>query len=350
MSDCLRGDTKLLDPELQAVFLDWMGSVDYNLFRNIETGGDYYAMCCRRGNVVYATRKTNKEKEIRNALEGKEFDYPVAGFRNRRMTRLLFVTLNFDREQFTMEEAWAALRSTPIEGTSYVYNVINSFNANIRKIFGPHGSLVCKESQKSGYPAPHIILLLDEPVMVEYRDSNGKGSWRLCDPKTLRRIGKDSQLRKLAFKDHRKAIRLNPIWKYGFCDFEGIVSGERFKNRKDAISYPFKYLTKCLTDAEESKISGYDTINEIGDESLKTALFTHLGNKCFGTRDISFGKGFKDRIGMLPTAKSEGQSSWKRIRTLTGSEYNLISELKNREAVKQFRSVCFAQGMISDAT
>jgi len=350
IAELIDGETSISDPELQSTLLDWMASIDYNLFRNTETGDDYYAMCCRRGNVVYATRKTNKEKEIRDALEGKEFDFPVTGFRNRRMTRLLFVTLNFDREQFTMEEAWAALRSTLTEGTEYLYNVINRFNANIRKIFGPHGTLVAKEAQSSGYPAPHIIFVLDEPVMVEYRESKGKGSWRLCDPRILRRIGKDPQLRRLTFKDHRKAMKLNPIWKYGFCDFEGIIAGDRFKNRKDAISYPFKYLTKCLTDADESRISGFDTINEIEDKSIRTMLFTHLGNKCFCTRDVSFGKSFKERIGMLPTIKPEGQSVWKRIETVTGSQHDLVMELKQRKAVKLFRSVCSKQGSLSIPT
>ncbi len=59
-------------------------------------------------------------------------------------------------------------------------------------------------------------------------------------------------------------------------------------------------------------------------KDMRTILFTHLGNKCFRTRDVSFGKGFKDRIGMLPEEKSEGPSQWKRIRTLTDYEYNLI--------------------------
>jgi len=348
MRDALAGKVKLTDEELQSVFFDWMSSIDYNLFRNTETGDDYYAMCCKRGNVVYATRKTNKEKEIREALEGKEFDYPVEGCGRRRMTRFLLVTLNFDRERFTAEEAWASLRSTPIEGTDYIYNVINKFNANISKIFGPHGTLVCKEGQSSGYPAPHLIFLLDEPVMVEYHETHGKGSWRICDSAILERIGKGPKLRRLAFKDHRKAIQFNPIWKYGFCDFEGIVTSGSSERRNNPISYVFKYLTKCLTDPEDSKIAKYKSINEIEDKALRTAMFTHLANKCFGTRDITFGKGFKERLEMLPAAKPVS-SPWKRIRTLTDSEHDLILELKERRAVKQFRTICLGLGAMTDA-
>ncbi len=345
----INGGTIINDEELQSVFFDWMSSDDYNLFNNTETGEEYYAQCCKRGNVVYATRKTNKEKEIRDALDGKEFDFPVEGCGRRRMTRFLLVTLNFDRERFTAEEAWASLRSTPIDGLDYIYNVINKFNANITKIFGSRGTLVCKEAQSSGYPAPHIILLLDEPVMVEYHETHGKGSWRICDPAILERIGKGPKLRRLAFKDHRKAIQFNPIWKNGFCDFEGIVFDGNSGRRNNPISYVFKYLTKCLTDPKDSKISNHNTIGEIKDKSLRTVMYTHFANKCFGTRDITFGKGFKDRLEMLPAAKP-GPSPWKRIRTLTDSEHDLILELEQRRAIKLFRKICLEQGAMTDAT
>ena len=149
------GEKSLIDPMLQATFLDWIESADYNKFINLETGDVIYAQSAKRGNVVYATRKTKKRDQMKNALEGKIFDYPVKGFRNRRMTRLLLCTVNFDRSKFTCEEAWADLRSTPIEGLDYTYNVINKLNANISKIFGKHGTLTSKEAQSSGIP--HLI-------------------------------------------------------------------------------------------------------------------------------------------------------------------------------------------------
>ena len=38
---------------------------------------------------------------------------------------------------------------------------------------------------------------------------------------------------------------------------------------------------------------------------------------------MSFGKGFKERIGMLPEEKMEGPSLWKRVKTVTGYQYDL---------------------------
>ncbi|MBE6528240.1 MAG: hypothetical protein E7Z64_03620 [Thermoplasmata archaeon] len=329
---------------LQAILLDWIESEDYNKFTNLETGEIIYAQSAKRGNVVYATRKTKKRDALKNALEGKVFDYPVKGFRNRRMTRLLLCTVNFDRSKFTCEEAWAALRSTPIEGLDYTYNVINKLNANISKIFGKHGTLTSKEAQSSGYPAPHLIFILDEPVMVQrHVGKDGHVSWRLCDSRILDRIGKGISMRKLCRKDYRSVIDRNPIWKHGFIDFEGIVSEEGSRSGRDAITYPFKYLVKCLTEGGKNSIKDVPDINSVKDKDKRTMLFTHLGNKCFRTRDVSFGKGFKDRVGMLPEAKNEGPSEWKRIRTMADYEYNFISAVNEQRSIQRFKNIMAEQ-------
>lgn len=85
----VRGERSLDDPLPQAILLDWIESEDYNKFRNLETGEVIYAQSAKRGNVVYATRKIKKRDAMKNAIEGKIFDYPVKGFRNRRMTRVV---------------------------------------------------------------------------------------------------------------------------------------------------------------------------------------------------------------------------------------------------------------------
>ena len=76
------------------------------------------------------------------------------------------------------------MRSTPTERADYEYNVMNNLNANISKIFCRHGTLTAKEAQSSGYPTPHCIYVLDDPVMVErHNGKGGQGSWRICDPR-----------------------------------------------------------------------------------------------------------------------------------------------------------------------
>ena len=326
----VNGDMSISDPYLQATLLDWMESEDYNQFVNLDTGDVIYKRSAKRGNLVYAARKTKKRDALKEVLKGKVFDAPVKGFRNRRMTRLVLCTANFDRTKFTAEEAWAALRSSPVEGLDYRYNLLNKLNANISKIFGKHGTLISKEAQSSGYPAPHLIFLLDEPVMVErHAGKGGKVSWRFCDPRILNRVGKGPLMRKLSRTDHRKAIDMNPIWKHGFIDFEGIVSEEGSRSGTDAVTYPFKYLVKCLTQDGSASIKDIPDINSVKDKGMRTMLFTHMGNKCFRTRDVSFGKGFKDRIGLLPELKTEEASPWKRVKTISELEYGLIQACIN---------------------
>jgi len=337
--DLVRGKRSLSDPTLQAILLDWIESEDYNKFMDLETGEVVYAQSAKRGNKVYATRKTKKRDLIKSALDDRIFDYPVPGFRNRRRTRLLLVTVNFDRSKFTAEEAWAALRSTKIEDLDCEFNVLNRLNANFRKIFGPHGTLISKEAQSSGYPAPHIILLLDDPVTVErHVGKGGKVTWRLVEERILNRIGKGPLMRKLSKTDYRKAIDMNPIWRHGFIDFEGIVKEERGKSGRDTVTYAFKYIVKCLTEDGSSSIKGIRDINSVDNPKVRTMLFTHMGNKCFRTRDVSFGKGFKDRIGLLPEAKKDSQSKWKRIRTITGYERDLVESYNQQAALLRLRS------------
>ncbi|MBR6214576.1 MAG: hypothetical protein IKQ67_08055 [Candidatus Methanomethylophilaceae archaeon] len=338
MKQLLNKEQSLFDPHLQANFLDWVESEDYNKFVNTQTGEVIYALSAKRGNKVYATRKTKNRDKVKNSLDGKEFDVPVAGSHDRRMTRLLLVTVNFDRARMTAEEAWASLRSTGIEGIDYEFNVLNKLNANISKIFGKHGTLISKEAQSSGYPAPHLIILLDHPIMVQrHIGRDGKVTWRLCNPRILDRIGKGLIMRKLCRTDYRKAIDQNPIWKHGFIDFEGIVREKGSKSGRDAITYAFKYLVKCLTEDGSASIRDISDINSVKDSGKRTMLFTHLGNKCFRTRDISFGKGFKDRIGLLPDQKSDEPSPWKRIRTLTGYEQDFIIAYNQQVALNKLK-------------
>ncbi len=345
MKDLVNGRKSIGDSHLQAMLLDWIESAQYNKFVNLESGDIVYAQTAKRGNVVYAARKAKKRDSLRSALDGKVFDEPVKGFRNRRRTRLLLCTVNFDRSKFSAEQAWAALRSTPIEGLDYRYNVINGLNANISKIFGKHGTLTSKEAQSSGYPAPHLIFILDNPVTVErHIGKDGRVSWRICDQRILNRIGKGPLMRKLARNDYRAAIDQNPIWKHGFIDFEGIVSEEGSRSGRDAVTYPFKYLVKCLTQDGSDSIKGIQDINSVSEKDKRTMLFTHLGNKCFRTRDVSFGKGFKDRIGMLPEDKSSGPVKWRRMRTLQDFEYYLILAWNEAFGISGFGNISDERG------
>ena len=169
--DLANGKRSIHDPDLQERLLKWMSDEQYDLFLNMESGERIYALVRKHGNKAYATRKTEQKNKLCRALDGKEFDHPIGGRGNLRMTRLLFITVNFDREKCTPAQAWYAIRSTPVEGCKRDYNVLNKLNANITKIFGRHHILTCKEAQASGYPAPHIISRIWETNLIISRKS-----------------------------------------------------------------------------------------------------------------------------------------------------------------------------------
>ena len=299
----LDGRMSLSDKTMQAHFLDWMQTEEFNELYNNQTGDYLYICVPKRGNMAYVMRKAARRNEIVGALGDRQFDWPDSRNPGMRWTRILFVTMTFDPKRFTREEAWASLKSTPSGSKGHLYGEINRLDANLSKIFGTHGKLVCMEAQSNGYPAPHMILILDSPVLVKrVRRTRGRGgySWVLVDDDILCHIGKDRDSRALCRQDYREGITSNPIWKNGFIDFEGVVSDDSFRGRRSVASYPFKYLTKCLTKDHSYLISDFRNIDEVRDRHLRTALWTHFCNKCFRNRDVTYGKGFRERIGLLP--------------------------------------------------
>ena len=339
MRDLVDGKLTLSDEHLQRIMLDWQDSEDFNEFVNPETGERIHALCSKRGNVVFCAKKSEQRDALSKALESGIFDQAVLGTRNDRMTRLLFVTLTFDHRIMSRERAWASLRASEIPGCDAVTGVINNFEANLRNIFGDLCKLVCKEATSDGWPAPHLIFLLEEPVRIRaHRGKDGSTTWRLVDRKILKRIGKDPSMRSLYQRNHSAAIAKNPIWKYGFFDVQGIVKGSGYGRYKNEITYLFKYLTKCVS-GESSEITGrLRTINE-APEKERTMLFTHLANKCFRTRDISFGKTFKERMGLIPIEKKVPSGIWKRIRTIPGFMHEVIVRDNRKRALKKLKKM-----------
>lgn len=305
------GGIRLSDDFLQMTFLDYIEKQQRSEFYNRNTHEFAYIPVAKRGNLPYAIKKGKLRDEISEAVSEAIFDEPLPGFRSLRRTNLLFVTLTFDPSRFTAEEAWASLKSTRPMGASNDYNVINRFDANLSKIFGTHGKLVSKEAQANGYPAPHILIVLDEPVIVRRKKDRGDSvKWYIEDQEILRRLGKDDASRALVREDHRTGIDINPIWKHGFYDIEGVVSNQKFNGRRNVCSYLFKYMAKCLTKDSCDLTTSLRTIKDAKDHNLLVALYTHLCNKCFRNRDITYGKGFKERIGLISKSKDKEPSAW----------------------------------------
>lgn len=312
------------------------------VFQDKKTGEKVYSPVCRRGNRQYAMKKARQRDLFLEAFRTKELDRQIGNNPNIRETCALLITVTFDKKKYTMEEAWGMLSSTEIASSDLKTGVLNNLTANLRDIFGPLCKITVKEAQEDGYPAPHLIVLLDNPTTVKLHRGKGGQSWRIFDPHTLRRIGKDPALRRLSRIRHIDAISMNPIWKYGFIDVQGVVKGCRFKNRKDAVSYAYKYLTKSLTDDHCRELEDLDSISECRTNSLRISLWGHLCNKSYGLRDITYGRKVKEFLSMLPAENMDGEntmeSRWTFMRTIPSFVYEKIVMWNARKMLRPFRS------------
>lgn len=340
-ADLAKGRASLDDPAHQGRFLDWMRDDSVNVFRDRDTGEKVYSPICRRGNRQYAMKKAKQRDAILEGMKGKVLDLPHGNNPELRDTHALLITLTFDKRHFTKEQAWASLSSTEIEGSDVRAGVLNNLSANLRSVLGPLCKITVKEAQDDGYPAPHVIVLLDNPVTVKLHKSRSGQSWRVYDPGILRRLGKDSALRKLSRTHHADAIRLNPIWKHGFIDIQGIVKGDRFRNRRDAVSYAYKYLTKSLVDDHGAELDDLDRISDCRTKGLRISLWGHLANKSYGLRDITYGKKVKEYLDMLPDepeADHQKSSGWEFMGTMPRFVYDFVTVMTARKALHPFRT------------
>ena len=341
-SDLANGKIHLKNRRHQQRFLDWMRDEQMIVFQDKKTGEKVYSPVCRRGNRQYAMKKARQRDLFLEAFRTKELDRQVGSNPNVRETCALLIIVTFDKKKYTMEEAWGMLSSTEIASSDLKTGVLNNLTSNLRDIFGPLCKITVKEAQEDGYPAPHLIVLLDNPTTVKLHRGKGGQSWRIFDPHTLRRIGKDPALRRLSRIRHTDAISMNPIWKYGFIDVQGVVKGCRFKNRKDAVSYAYKYLTKSLTDDHCRELEDLDSISECRTKSLRISLWGHLCNKSYGLRDITYGKKVKEFLSMLPAENMDGEntmeSRWTFMRTIPSFVYEKIVMWNARKMLRPFRS------------
>ena len=206
----------------------------------------------KRGNLPYAKKKRKKWRQLQTGMDGLVWDYdlPKARSRTMRKTHLLFITLTYSRE-YSTQEAW---RLTSSRGQA-----LNRFSARLTKTIGNKATYKAKEAQGSGYPAPHLLCIMDRPV-------------------TAVKHG-----RKWIVQQREIVEQIKQAWPYGYVDVQAIVGG-RVQGRS-VMSYVTKYATKTT---EVSRGSKEPTISEL----------THAWQKVYGIRDV-VSKDFLQRLNLL---------------------------------------------------
>lgn len=218
-------------------------------FKDLATGEKVHCLAPKRGNKAYARKQKQKIEVIANDLEQINFEEPVPGHRTLIRTSLFFITLTFDQKAISAYEAWQHL-------TQY----IKSFKIQLGRALGASSidTYTVKEGTKGDYPAPHILLVVDNPVVCSRYNGKKGIKWII-------------QSREI----HEKVKK---AWKYGYLDIQGVKNN--IVGGKNAIHYLTKYLTKSV-DAEDT---------------TSIAFRTHAWLKHFNQRASHLSKSFKERL------------------------------------------------------
>lgn len=215
------------------------------------------------GNEKYAQKFYARTAPVMKAFDDFVFDQPVGSGGGRDYVRLghaFFITLTYDHKLYS-----------PIEAYARVSKDINTFKAHLEKIFGPYVCQTVKESDSSGYPAPHMIFISVKPHLVYLKGEK----WRVKDFSLYRR------LHALWFDISGSSV----------SDIEAIVDNRVNSHnpktgeacRSSAIRYVFKYITKSLSAAD---LMDPESGRILIPEDDATRVYTLAMTKFTGTRTI----------------------------------------------------------------
>lgn len=267
------GQTTVEQDDLVQAYREWR-DVDVVLEFQHKDGTTIEAVGSKRGNLPYARKKRRKYRQLQQGMDGLKWDYEIPKARPevKCKTHLLFITTTFDRSR-SIQESWRLCTSRG--------QALNRFSARLHKILGNKAMYKAKEAQASGYPAPHILCIIDRPV-IAYRH---KGKWRVQNRDIVEQI--------------------KQAWPYGFVDVQACVDGK--VEGRGVMSYMMKYATKVISP------------DPLQPKQANIAELTHAWNKIYGTRDV-ISKRFMQRLNTLhvePKEETGSESEWE----LTTIEY-----------------------------
>jgi len=229
-------------------YIIWLRDERYILFQNIKTGEIFSLPAAKRGNSVYANRVRDRFDVLKFALPNQTYFDPDFSHRGARSTPLLFVTLTYNPNRCSLDEAWTNLPKD-----------YNRWMSRLRKEFptAKIGALRGNEAHKSGYPHIHAQIAFSKALPVKrHTNRGGTNTWRI--PYGLKE-------------------KIARCWSHGYVDVVAM------HNSTTAISYIAKYVTKGL-------VVPVDSVEDPGfDNKALTALSIQWAK---GMRAFSFSKLF----------------------------------------------------------
>lgn len=164
-------------PLLCEAFKYWQQHDEYMILKgeNLITGEMLYVArkCSKRGNDVYAARLRSRLGFIQSMDDVKFFDVKDFTTQKHVKTRLLWVTLTYDSNRCTLNQAWNNCMS---EYNLWITNLRNKYGHI--DVLGFRQPFPDKEGNAYGYPHFHLVLLFRDHELKVFpkmeQDSQGR--------------------------------------------------------------------------------------------------------------------------------------------------------------------------------
>ena len=262
-------------------YLSWLDDASIITLRDMTTGERVRKLSSKRGNVAYARKYRERLNDLDEMLSGLILDSPLAKGRDHyHRCQSLLVTLTYDHKKIDKQEAW---HNVSKDITKFKIQAKRSLGA------GSIASIAVKEGTKSGYPAPHLFILIDKPFIA------------------IRHISATSKT--ASYRVHSLQILdgLKSSWRRGFIDVQAVVGGQvkNGKRKKSVASYLFKYLSKAV---EPNDCPTRDDDDSERDYTLGVKTFAW--QKLYRLRPLHIAKSFLTFVASrLDTLLSQSQHS-----------------------------------------
>jgi len=293
MRDAVNNQLHIVNEDkLLTQFVDWHGIQSMTRLKDLTTGEVVEFQAPKRGNHAFARKKRRQFQAINKGLDGMEWYSQIEGRGIMFRTHLIFLTLTYKRGDLPLDKQTSWQYCTK-EVAKFRYKLSRLLRCGI-------ASITVKEGTRDGYPAPHIMVVLNTPVTVK-RHVNGEGmvTYRLQNGKLLG--------------------RLRGFWSHGFIDVQGVASGSK------PIEYVSKYMTKGFS---QSAIERYKEGGAAGlSKNELVFLKTHAWQKVFRLRAVHVSVHFKNLLNRLDSTVHQSQHG---VWAYDGSEYLSLSEFYQR--------------------
>ena len=266
---------------LQSVFLEKVHDLKYSIIKNEKTGEYFFPMVPFRGNPAHSKKKYKRIDPIIEAYGNKEFSKPLKGSRSteRCWANAILITFtharSYSKEEYTKQgfpikkkTAYAAWQSTTEDVNQFKVELSRVIEKEHKRLGLDSGkvnyvSCLVKEGTKDGYPAPHLVVIFDKPVLAH---RYGK-KWLLGGSPNNRSL----------------VDSIQAIWERiagSHCKINAIVTTGGF-------SYVFKYIMKSI----DLKVQDPKNMTK----EQRTCLNTHMYQSLHNQHDI-IGKKFLEKL------------------------------------------------------